>query len=74
MTTIDTATIFPAPEMSHDLDATDLERAWRTRDELIKRLHEAAEEFRGIYRQELDALQDHTNRRREIEHGKSTAD
>ena len=61
---IDTATMFPAPEASHDLNATDLERAWRMRDRLIKRLHVTAEELRDFYCLELDALHDHTIRHR----------
>ena len=72
MAIIDTATLFPAPESSHDLDATDLERAWRKRDELVHQLHTLSEQLRIAYRHELDVLQAHTNRRHEIEHGKRT--
>lgn len=74
MSILDTATLFPAPESSHDLDATDLERAWRKRDKLVNQLHVFSEQLRVAYRHELDTLQVHTNRRHEIEHGKSTAD
>lgn len=70
MTTLDTATLFPSPESSHELNASDLERAWRTRDELIKQLHVLAEQLRTSYRHELDVLQEHTDRRHGIEHAR----
>lgn len=72
MATFDTTTLFPDPESSHNLDTTDLERAWRKRDELVNQLHVLSEQLRIAYRHDLDVLQAHTNRRREIEHGKST--
>lgn len=74
MTTLDTALLFPAPDSKHDLDADDEKRAWGRRDDHVKRLHEFAQELRAIYLQELDKLQEHTLRRREIERDKSAAD
>ena len=64
MTTLDTVTLFPAPESTHDLDAADLERAWRKRDGIVHQLHAHAEQLQVEYRTELNKLQSHTIQRR----------
>jgi len=70
MSMLDTATLFPAPESTHELDPTDLKRAWHKRDELVHQLNVLAEQLRTAYRHELDILQEHTDRRHDIEHAR----